>query len=339
MQAERLQDPPVAEASARAPEAAHVGDAAAPFRLGALLRRAAVPLTVMLVLIGVTLAVLGSSSQVDDFAWHFEPAWLVASVAAFAVFQLALCAVWDFLLRSLGASDLPATRSWAIWNLSLLAKYVPTSALMPLVRVVLYEREGVPRRLTLAANVYEMALAMVVCIAMGAWWMLKLPDVQGHASRWLLLSLPLVGALLLHPAVIGRLTAVLLRRFGRPGAPTTLPIARLAAVGVLYVGCFLIAGLGTLALAKAIHPVDGGDVPLVVASFAIAFVVSVLAFLLPGGLGARETGMATALAPALPFAVGLAVAVAVRLLQLALEIVIALVNQVLVRSSRPPAGR
>jgi uncharacterized membrane protein YbhN (UPF0104 family) len=98
-----------------------------------------------------------------------------------------------------------------------------------------------------------------------------------------------------------------------------------------------------LGVALALHPVDTGDVPLVIASFAIGFVVSVLAFMLPGGLGARETGLATALTPALPFAVGLAVAVATRAAQMAIEVLYAAVSQMLggrVRTDaeRPGAG-
>jgi glycosyltransferase 2 family protein len=55
----------------------------------------------------------------------------------------------------------------------------------------------------------------------------------------------------------------------------------------------------------------------------VASTVSVLAFVIPGGLGAREASMAAALAPVMPTAPAVAVAVPSRIVQVALEVVFA----------------
>jgi len=310
--------------------------------LRSLARRAAVPLIVVLVVAGIASALLSQTARLDDFAWRFTPGWLVLAAVAFLAYQAMLCGVWMLLMRDLGCSR-PLRRQAAIWNVSLLARYTPTSALMTVVRVGMYEREGVARRTTLVASVYELLLQLIVAVVVGAWWMLHMDQLEDHWSRYLLLAVPLLGFVSLHPRILGKGVAILLRRFGREGEPVTLPTRQVLVAALLYAVCFLTAGVGVLGVALALHPVDAGDVPLVIASFAIGFVVSVLAFMLPGGLGARETGLATALTPALPFAVGLAVAVATRAAQMAIEVLYAAVSQMLggrVRTDaeRPEAG-
>jgi uncharacterized membrane protein YbhN (UPF0104 family) len=61
----------------------------------------------------------------------------------------------------------------------------------------------------------------------------------------------------------------------------------------------------------------------VVSSYAVANTVSILAFVIPGGLGAREASMAVALSPVMPTAPAVAVAVLSRILQVALEVLFA----------------
>src|SRR5207248_10618140 len=84
-----------------------------------------------------------------------------------------------------------------------------------------------------------------------------------------------------------------------------------------------------------------------VAAYSVGFAASLVAFILPGGLGARETVLAAALAPALPFTVAVAVAVAVRLVQMAVEVAFAFVTPMLakratgrgIRLDRRPAAQ
>jgi uncharacterized membrane protein YbhN (UPF0104 family) len=100
---------------------------------------------------------------------------------------------------------------------------------------------------------------------------------------------------------------------------------------VLYAASCLIAGLGIYCLAQAIFPVGADSLPTVVSSYAVANTVSILAFVIPGGLGAREASMAAALAPVMPTAPAVAVAVLSRILQVGLEVAFAAGGTVLAR--------
>ena len=69
-----------------------------------------------------------------------------------------------------------------------------------------------------------------------------------------------------------------------------------------------------------------------IGAFSVATIFSFLAFLLPGGLGAREAAMTLALSPIMPTAPALAIAVLSRILQLGLEVLIAVVTPMLARA-------
>jgi uncharacterized membrane protein YbhN (UPF0104 family) len=103
----------------------------------------------------------------------------------------------------------------------------------------------------------------------------------------------------------------------------------------LYAIANLIAGLGVYCLAQSVYPVGADDLPTVVSSYAVANTLSILAFMIPGGLGAREAAMAAALSPVMPTGPALAIAVLSRILQVALEVLLAILAPLLARSARP----
>ena len=122
-----------------------------------------------------------------------------------------------------------------------------------------------------------------------------------------------------------------LHRLGRQPLPLSLSRARVLEFLVLYALAMLIAGFGTYALAHALHAIPNSHIATCIAAYSVGFAASLIAFILPGGLGAREAALAAALAPALPPIVALAVAVAVRLVQMAVEVAFAFVTPVLAK--------
>jgi hypothetical protein len=282
-------------------------------------------------------AIASQWSKLPDIHWRFRAGWLVGSLAALILFQLAHCQLWVSMLAALGAPIHPM-RGRAVWSLTLLARYVPTNLALAVSRMALAEREGVPKRVCMASIVYELGFTLAGSAAVGAYFVVALPDLQGRPVRFLALLLPFLALVALDPAVFHRLADAALTRLGRPRLPLSLSRPRVLGFTVLFAGSFLIAGFAVYAFAQAIHGVDSGDVGTVVGSYSVGFAASVLAFVLPGGLGAREGAMVAALSPALPVTVALAVAVAVRLAQMAVEVLYAAVTPLLARRPGVPAG-
>ena len=287
-------------------------------------------LVVVLLLGGVVGAVVVQLGHLPDIRWRLEPRWLVLSVLAFGALHLIHSLLWRLILVDLHG-HLGRSRAVAIWSVSALGKYVPTTVLMFVTRIAMAERAGVRRTTTAASMAYELPITMASALAIGAYGIVELPDLQGHAWRWMVLAAPAAALALLHPRIFRSLGNVLLRRLGRERLVETLTMPRVVGVAALYCVSLALAGGGTYAFARALHPVAAADIPIVVASFAIALAMSYFGFVLPAGIGAREAAFTAALAPALPTAVALAVAIGVRLIQMALEVLFALITPLVAR--------
>jgi glycosyltransferase 2 family protein len=289
-------------------------------------------------IVGCLAAAIASQwSKLPDIQWRFAPGWLALSLAALVAFQFVHATLWVLILRALG-TPIHATRGRAVWSLTLLARYVPTNIALAVSRMALAEREGVPKRICGASIVYELGFTFGGAAALGAYFVVTLPDLSDEPLRWLALAAPVLSLVALDPAIFHRFADAALTRLGRATLPLSLSRARVLAFFAAFAASFLIAGFAVYAFAEAIHGVAGDDIPTTIGAYSVGFAASVVAFVLPGGLGAREGAMAAALSPALPFAVALAVAVGIRLAQMGIEVLYAAITPVLARRTSRADG-
>src|SRR5919108_1218137 len=146
----------------------------------------------IVLVLGVGLAVVAALGDFPDVDWRFRPVALLLAVVAFTAYLLGSAEIWRRLLHALGP-DLPPLRANAIWFASGLGRYVPTALLLPMIRMAMAEREGVPKRITLASVVYEVALFFTGSVVVGAYFVITLPDLEGIWERYLVLVLPAIA--------------------------------------------------------------------------------------------------------------------------------------------------
>src|SRR5215207_7673102 len=243
----------------------------------------------------------GSASPWSLRSATFRTAALLFAILAFTLYLFGSAEIWRRLLHALGP-DLPPLRAASIWFASGLGRYVPSALLLPVLRMAMAEREGVPKRITLASVAYEVALFFTGSVIVGAYFVITLPDLQGIWERYLVLVLPAIALIAIHPRVFHPIADWALTRTGRAQLPLSLSGARSLEFVGMYAAACLMAGLAVYCLAQAVFPVGADDLPTVVSSYAVANTVSILAFVLPGRLGAREASMAVALSPVMPTA-------------------------------------
>jgi hypothetical protein len=319
---------------AAASTAGSLGGEGSPWR-----RRAVIVLAVLALVFLVYTAAANWSKLADiDVTWRFDPAWLALCVAALIVFQGIQAQVWTSMLRSLG-TPLPAPKAWAIWSVTLLARYVPTNLGMVVGRTAMAEREGVPKRVTMASIIYQLGVTLAGAAAVGAYFAIELPRLQGEPLRFAALALPVLALAAMDPLVFPRLANFALRRLGSEPLPLSMPrSAVLAYIGISAVS-FGVAGISVWALAETIHGVAAHDIPVVVGAYSVGYAIAVMTLFLPGGLGAREGAIVVALLPAMPVTVAIAVAVAIRLLQIGVEVLFATLTPVWARRSETSVER
>jgi glycosyltransferase 2 family protein len=257
--------------------------------------------------------------RLPDYDWDFRPLWLLVSAAGVASFYAIQCEAWRAILASLG-ERLDARLARSIWGKSLIARYVPTNALMVVGRVVMAEKHGVSKRGCLASIVYEIGLAVVTAVMVGAYFVITLPRLEDEPARYAILVVVPLALVALHPRVFHRLADFALRKLGRATLPATLPMGRVLELALVYLAGWVAMGVAVAGFAAALHPLDAEDVAYAATAYPVAFCAAVVTFVVPGGLGTRDAALAISLAAVLPGTVATAIAVAFRIFQTVIEL-------------------
>jgi glycosyltransferase 2 family protein len=280
-------------------------------------------ITAVLVVAGIVLAVLGALADQPSDQPRLELAWLGPAIAWFAILELVQAELWRRLLIKLGG-QLQKSHGLAVWCVSAMARYVPTSMLTPIIRVRMSRARSVPGDLCIASVIYEAVLVNCGAACVAAYFVVSLPALKGDPWRWLIVVMPAAAILVLHPRVVSAIGARVLRRMGRPPLAVDLSLNDLLRFASGYTGSFFLAGLGLIAVVFMFHPLTWQGAATVMGAMSIGFLASVFAFVVPGGLGVREAALILALSPVMPALLATSVAVVTRLLQLAIEVMFAL---------------
>jgi len=262
--------------------------------------RLAIQLGIAILVFGfLVLTVVDQWAEIQDKGVHFHVLWLIPAFAILLVFYALNALGWDLILRFLGYR-LGAGRAQVAWGQPLLARYVPGSVLYVLGRVLLSERVGVPRRLTIASIVYEQALQATSAIIVAAYFLIDHPDLQGQPLRWaILLLIPLLIALL-HPRVFGPLANRVLRAFGREPLPEVMSLRGVIAVMAFYTLNWGVIALGIWCVARSVSGISVGDILVVGSAQAFGYVAALVTLVAPAGLGIRDAAFAWAVKVATP---------------------------------------
>jgi hypothetical protein len=277
--------------------------------------RLAIQLGIVLVIFGfLVLTVISQWSEIQDKGVHFHALWLIPAVAILLLYFVFGALSWNLLLRCLGYR-VGLGQAQVAWGQPILARYVPGSVLYVLGRVLLSERIGVPRRMTVASIAYEQAISATSAIAFSAYFFIDHPDLEGQPLRFAFLLLIPLAIALLHPRVFGPLVNRILRAFGREPMPAVISMRDVIGLLVLYLFNWGVITVGTYCVARSVSNVAASDMLTVGSAQALGYVAALATLIAPAGLGVRDAVFAWAVKSAVPggsFALGSLIAIAVR---------------------------
>ena len=277
--------------------------------------RLAIQLGIAVVVFGfLVLTVVNQWAEIKDEGVHFHLVWLIPAFVVLPLFYALSALGWDLILRFLGYR-IGLGRAQVAWGQPLLARYVPGSVLYVLGRVLLSERAGVPRRITIASIVYEQAISATSAIAVAAYFIISHPDLDHEPLRWaVLLVIPALVALL-SPPVFRPLADRALRAFGREALPAVISLRGVLVLLAFYALNWGVISVGVYCVARSVSTIPLDQVLTVGSAQAVGYVAALVTLVAPAGLGIRDAAFAWAVKGAVPgksFAVGSLIAIAVR---------------------------
>jgi hypothetical protein len=277
--------------------------------------RLAIQLGIAVLIFGfLVLTVVDQWAEIKDKGVHFHGLWLIPAFVVLPAFYALSAFGWDLILRFLGYR-IGVGRAQVAWGQPLLARYVPGSVLYVLGRVLLSERAGVPRRITIASIVYEQAISATSGVAVAAYFVISHPDLQDQPLRWVVLLLIPLALTLLHPRIFGPLADRVLRAFGREPLPGVISLRGVITLIGFYALNWGVVALGIYCVARSVSDIPFSEVLTVGSAQAVGYVAALVTLIAPAGLGVRDAAFAWAVKVAVPsqsFAIGSLIAIAVR---------------------------
>ncbi|HET7510368.1 MAG TPA: lysylphosphatidylglycerol synthase domain-containing protein [Solirubrobacterales bacterium] len=270
----------------------------------------------------LVLTVVDQWSQIKSEGVHFHVGWLIPAIVILPGFYVLSAFGWDLTLRFLGY-PLGFGRAQVAWGQPLLARYVPGSVLYVLGRILLSEKAGIPRRITIASIVYEQAISATSAIVVASYFIIKHPDLQGEPWRWGVLLLIPAAIVLLHPKVFGPLANRVLRAFGREPLPEVISLRGVLSLIVFYSLNWVVVAFGIYCVARSVTYIPPEDILLVGSAQAIGYFAALITLVAPAGLGIKDAAFAWAVKAALPsksFALGSLIAIALRFVMTVAEL-------------------
>jgi uncharacterized membrane protein YbhN (UPF0104 family) len=262
----------------------------------------------------LVLTVIDQWSEIQSQGVHFKVGWLAPAIVILPLFYVFSAYGWDLILRFMGVR-IGFGRAQVAWGQPLLARYVPGSVLYVLGRVLLSERAGIPRRMTIASIVYEQAISATSAVVVASYFIINHPDLEGEAWRWAVLLLIPLAIFVLQPRVFGPLANRALKAFGREPLPAVVPLRGVFLLVLFYSLNWIVVAFGIYCVARSVTYIPFDDILLVGSAQAIGYFAALVTLVAPAGLGVRDAAFAWGLKAALPsrsFALGSLIAIAVR---------------------------
>jgi hypothetical protein len=248
-------------------------------------------------------------------------AWwrLVLALAGVLAGLLATAEVWRHCLAPLGRA-VPSSAARRIFFPAQVGKYLPGSVWPFLAQARLAGEHGVPGGLAALAGSVFLVVHAVTAVPVGALLLIGQPDLASRFG-WAGLCVP-VAVVLLHPRVVNLLARALAGRSGvRPPPLRWVHLVRpLAWMAPAWLGY----GLAGYLLAD---PFTDQVLPLAVVctgAFALGWIVGLVVFIAPAGLGAREAVLILALSPLLGVAAATTVSLILRVGHTLADVLLAL---------------
>jgi hypothetical protein len=251
-----------------------------------------------IVLAFIARALIGNWRDFQRQTPHVQLTWsyLLGSGAVVLATYALLVEVWRRILRA-WAAHISFTEALRIWCVSSLARYVPGTFWQIAAMGKLAHDIEVPAAAAAGSAVLNTIVNIGVGFAVGVVAGFRALDRMsgGYANLGVAITVVVICGVLLLPMLMPRLTAAAERVTGRPLNLGALPVK---AVYIAIVGNVIAWLLYGWAFQLLVHGVLGhasGTLANYVAAYALSYVMGYLVFLMPAGVGVRESVQTIAL--------------------------------------------
>ncbi len=244
---------------------------------------------------------------------HWNGLELAAGFLSALVAYQCLPGAWMLMLHRAGYFRKKHVGDYVrIWWVSFLYRYVPGKVLLLVERT----RMGVAVEIPAAAGATLTIIETLLAIVAGSIVSFLAVAFYAELDHRLQIGVVtiIVVAILLVPIVFRRISDLRAIKEKYPSlGSVAFSHVELVTFVLPYIAHYLLIGLSFFLVSRSVHPFAWADLSGMIGIYALSHVVSLIAFIAPGGLGVREGVLAVQLARVLPDSIAGALVIGVRL--------------------------
>lgn len=232
--------------------------------------------------------------NVQTFALNLDWRFVMLSFAAIVVTYLLATYGWFLTLNALSDRKITFSESVATVNTSNLTKYIPGKVWSYAFQLYWLADAGFSKSLILYVNLVNLYVALITSTILGLSCLIFSSEKFGALPPYLLAALVLFDLWFVkfHAIFIKRFVSAFNRICKREIGYYETPTGLLLRLHLINFTAAFFFGLGAYLLCFGIgFIVDRGNMLLIMSSMVIADVIGFVAFIVPGGLGVRESAM------------------------------------------------
>jgi uncharacterized membrane protein YbhN (UPF0104 family) len=258
-------------------------------------------------------------TALNSYTWNIAPPYLLLALGCAAGYFGGLALCWSLLLSAMTTAKLNLATASRIWLMSMISRYVPGNVWHIVSRAAMAARLGVSAPLVVASATIEQGLTLAAAFGIVAatlpWWPeAALLTMDSRISRQIWLPILVLGLLLLHPHILGRVLRWMSKLTKRPELAWNYHYPTMLALLLGYGATTVLQGFALAAVLAGTTTFSIAQVPFALGAAALAWALGYLSFLTPGGLGVREGVLAALLAQIMPVPAAIVASVIFRLI-------------------------
>lgn len=231
---------------------------------------------------------------------------------------------WQMDLSSLQV-QLPFRESTIIFMKSQLGKYIPGKIGIVITKVIEAEKKGVSKQTAAIASSLEIVLQLYVMLLVSFIAIYFFGQRQSLIAinkeiLYILSGLAIILFLLITPSTFKKYSNALLVKINRPQFERLNPRSFYLSL-VFKLSGILLSGASVFFIIRMIHSISYSELPFIISASTLAFLLGLVAFFAPLGVGVRDAILMTLLSVVIPSPIALVATILIRLLAFLIELI------------------
>ena len=240
--------------------------------------------------------------------------WKIFSVAVlfYFLYKITLASLWHYLTR-LNDCAVGYFRAVTAYLYSILGKYIPGKVFMLLARIPAYEEEGKS-----LGKVTVCFFLENICTLLGAAFLFLVslfffPNDVLKQYQWAAVLLVIAFFICINPRIINFFLKYVEKIVKKNNLKIPITYGQMLKVVGLFIGNWLIVGMGFYMLTCSIYKVPVSELLYVAGIFGVSCIIGILAVFAPSGIGVREGILVAGLQMIMPMEYAVIISVVSRL--------------------------